>query len=244
MTDPSARPLLIVIPTRSRPEAVDQVMNAWQDTGAFQVAEPLWVYDADDPKAPKYLDRFDRWATMIRARSIPRWRPMVEKLNSAAVYHARYFERPYIGFAGDDHLPRTHGWAQDMVAALNFMGTGIVYPNDGYQGEKLATSWAMTADIVQVLDRMVPAPVEHLYCDNSIMDLGRAVGRLRYLPDHLVEHMHPVAGKAEGDEQYERVNSRDQYRKDRPAYKRWRSQGGLQADARAVAELLKGATDV
>jgi hypothetical protein len=236
VTDPSARPLLVIIPTRSRPEAVDRVMNAWQDTGAFQVAEPLWVYDRDDPRAAEYLPKFDRWGGLLRCRSIPQWKPMVHKLDVAALDYARYFDHRHIGFAGDDHLPRSHGWAHDMVAALDFMGTGIVYPNDGYQGEKLATSWAMTANIVRALERMVPAPVEHLYCDNAVMDLGRALGALRYLPDVLVEHMHPVAGKAADDEQYDRVNSRGQYAKDRPAYKRWRADGGPER----CAEIIKG----
>lgn len=240
----TGRPLLMIIPTRSRPEAVDKVMNAWQDTGAFQVAEPLWVWDVDDPKADKYLDRLTPWGHLLRCRSIPKWQPMVTKLNRAALDHARYSpEFRHIGFAGDDHLPRTAGWAQDMVGALDAMGTGIAYPDDGYQGERLASSWVMSADIVRRLGRMVPAPVEHLYCDNSIMDLGRAVGRLQYLPGVLVEHMHPVAGKAETDEQYETVNGRRQYANDRAAYRQWRTRGGLQADALLINELLRGARD-
>lgn len=246
MTDPSARPLLIIIPTRSRPEAVHRVMNAWQDTGAFQVAEPLFVYDRDDPRGPDYDAAFRGWERVIRERSVPRWMPMVHKLDRAAFDHAAYFGRRHIGFAGDDHLPRTAGWAQDMVAALDAMGTGIVYPDDGYKGEKLASSWAMSADIVRALGRMVPAPVEHLYCDNSIMDLGRAIGRLQYLPAILVEHMNPYAGgKAPMDEQYSRVNSRRQYAKDRPAYRHWRDRGGLQQCAEIVTRMcLKEAQDV
>lgn len=245
MTDPSARPLLVIIPTRGRPEAVDKVMNAWQDTGAFQVAEPLWLWDADDPRAGGYMDRLIHWAPMLRERRISAWMPMVHKLDLLAAEYARDGNHRHIGFAGDDHLPRTHGWAQDMAWALDWMGTGIVYPDDGYQHERLASSWAMTADIVRALGRMVPAPVEHLYCDNSIMDLGQAIGRLQYLPDVLVEHMHPVAGKVETDEQYERVNGREQYAKDRPAYKAWRNRGGLQQCAEIVNRMcLKGDTDV
>ncbi|WP_037684635.1 hypothetical protein, partial [Streptomyces griseus] len=106
---------------------------------------------------------------------------------------------------------RTVGWAGRYVDELRQLGTGIVYGDDGYQGERLPTQWAMTADVVGALGRMVPAPVEHLYCDNSVLDLGRAAGCIRYLPDVLVEHMHPVAGKAADDDQYRRVNSSAQY---------------------------------
>jgi hypothetical protein len=235
MTD---QPLLVIIPARGRPEAISKIVEAWDKTGAWEVAEPLFVIDFDDPKFYEYQRKLVMHGVGTY-RTVPQWRPMVAKLDSAAIDRASYYGHRHIGFAGDDHLPRTPGWAQGMVAALDAMGTGVVYPDDGYQHEKLASSWAMSADIIRALGRMVPAPVEHLYCDNSIMDLARAIDRLRYLPDVLVEHMHPVAGKVVTDEQYERVNGREQYRKDRPAYKRWRSQGGLQRDARAVADLLR-----
>jgi hypothetical protein len=238
------QPLLIIIPSRGRPEAVAKVVEAWSKTGAWQVAEPLFVIDLDDPRHTDYRRELVAHG-VAKCRTIPKWQPMVAKLDLAAIDHARYFEHRHIGFAGDDHLPRTPGWAQDMVGTLDAMGTGIVYPDDGHKHERLASSWAMTADIIRALGRMVPAPVEHLYCDNSVMDLGRAVGRLTYLPGVLVEHMNPYCdGKAPTDEQYERVNGRDQYRKDRPAYKRWRQQGGLQRDARVVADLIKGNVNV
>lgn len=235
-------PLLVIIPSRSRPEAVAKVARAWDDTGAWQVAEPLFVIDADDPRYDAYGKALAE--RCLNQRSVPRWVPMVEKLNNAAFDHARYYGHRHLAFMGDDHLPRTPGWAQDMIGALDMMGTGIVYPDDGYQHERLATSWAMTADIVRALGRMVPAPVEHLYCDNSIMDLGFAIGRLRYLPGILVEHMHPVAGKAERDEQYDRVNGRGQYSKDRSAYKRWVKFGGLCQAAEIVHRLTTGSDNV
>jgi hypothetical protein len=81
----------------------------------------------------------------------------------------------------------------------------------------------MTADIVRELGAMVPADVEHLYCDNVVRDIGIQAGCLRYLPEVLIEHMHPVVGKAESDEQYARVNSRQQNRGDRQAYRTWRA---------------------
>lgn len=234
-----AQPLLVIIPSRSRPESVAKIADAYDATGAWQVAAPLFVIDADDPACDAYESALS--ARLMARRRQPRWVPMVAKLNAAAIDHATYYDHRAIAFAGDDHIPRSAGWAQDTLAALDEMGTGIVYPNDGYQGEKLASSWAMTTDIIKQLGRMVPAPVEHLYCDNSIMDLGRAVGRLQYLPHVLIEHMHPVAGKVANDAQYERVNGREQYRKDRPQYRQWRDRGGLQRDAQLINELLKGA---
>jgi hypothetical protein len=98
----------------------------------------------------------------------------------------------------------------------------------------------MTADIVRALGKMVPAPVDHLYCDNAIRDLGRRADCLTYLPDVLIEHMHPAAGKASTDPQYQRVNSRQQYKGDRAAYHQWIESAQLELDAATVRKLTEG----
>lgn len=232
----TAADLLVIVPTRSRPEAVPRVVEAWENTGAFlDGAELLFVVDADDPAISDYVNQIN-FAGASR-RVMATWQPLVPKLNAAAATAVRDADPPFaIGFAGDDHLPRTPGWVRRYVDTLRAAGTGIVYGDDGYQHEKLPTQWAMTSDIVRALGGMIPAPVEHLYCDNAVHDLGQLLGRLYYLGDVLIEHMHPVAGKAETDEQYERVNSRQQYRGDRPAYRRWLTEGGLDQAARRVIE--------
>lgn len=238
--------LLVIVPTRSRPEAVGKVVAAWQATGAFgDGAELLFVVDNDDPACLDYVTAIDRARTYentcaLNWTSIETWKPLVPKLNEVALDVASSHPEPFaIGFAGDDHLPRTPGWARRYVEELRRPWTGIVYCDDGYQHENLPTQWAMRASIVRALGAMVPAPVEHLYCDNAIRDVGRAAGCLTYLPDVLIEHMHPVAGKAVTDEQYERVNSRRQYRGDRPAYRHWRDGGELAAAAAAVRRAIE-----
>lgn len=237
--------LLVIVPTRSRPENIPRVVDAWHETGAFgEGAELLFAYDADDPAAEEYYQQFGRIGLSmifpICFRQMPEWLPLVPKLNSVAVDYAGIGEHFALGFAGDDHLPRTKGWARRYVETLREMRTGIVFCDDGYR-QDIPTQWAMTSDIVRALGRMVPASVEHLYCDNAVGDLGSAAGVLRYLPDVLIEHMNPYAGgKAPMDAQYERVNGRDQYRTDRAAYRAWKRSGRLHADAAIVRALVKG----
>lgn len=231
--------LLVIVPSRGRPESLERVAGAWYETGAFPDGAGLvFAVDGDDPKFPDYRRALDRLAaadpgpTTINLMHNVAWEPMVAKLNRAALMFAEQGHFA-LGFAGDDHLPRTHGWAGRYLAALRELGIGIVYGDDGIQGQRLPTQWAMTADIVRTLGRMVPAPVEHLYCDNAVKDLGEQAGCLRYLPDVLIEHMHPVGGKAPMDAGYARVNRREQYRKDGLAYERWK-QTDRAIDAGAV----------
>lgn len=240
--------LLMIVPTRSRPQNVMPVVEAWLETDAFAVADLMLVADMDDPSFDAYCTATERAARDVAARTrsgmvilhcAPRHEQLVPKLNAAALNAADDYE--FVGFAGDDHLPRTRAWAQSFVDLFDRdRSAGIAYPDDGYQHENLASSWVMRADIVRELGRMVPAPVEHLYCDNSVMDVGREAGCLTYLPDVLVEHVHPVAGKVVTDAQYERVNGREQYRRDRPAYKRWKRDGGLASDAAQVRAVTDG----
>jgi predicted O-methyltransferase YrrM len=212
--------LAILIPTRGRPGNILKVISAWDFTSAWDVADMVLIVDADDPEIEAYRE-FDRSpVSPISVAEVPVWMPMVHKLDMAARDLApRYFA---LGFAGDDHLPQTINWAGRYLAVLHELQTGMVYGDDGYQGQKLSTEWAVTSDAVRALGRMVPAPVEHMYCDNSMMDLFGAAGALRHLPEVRIEHMHPVAGKAETDAQYQRVNHRDQFKKDRTHYEVWR----------------------
>lgn len=238
--------MLIIVPTRSRPENVAKVVRAWEDTDAFRDADLCFAYDLDDPKVNDYVDIFRVYElTSVR---LAEWKPLVPKLNEVAVAASRsggadrYFA---IGFAGDDHLPRTYGWAARYLDELEMMGTGVVSCPDGFRRDKLPTQWAMTADIVRALGRMVPAPVDHLYCDNAVQDLATAADCYAYLDDVLIEHMHPLAGrrepKAAWDDQYRHVNRPEQFRQDSEAYEKWK---GWQAgeDVATVRELRSGVT--
>jgi predicted O-methyltransferase YrrM len=217
-----ASELAVLIPTRGRPENIRRVIGAWDFTNAWDVADMIVVADADDPEIGGYRAIFaEDDALPARLVVMDEWMPMVHKLDRVAVELAGEGAYFALGFAGDDHLPQTINWAKTYLAELHKLGTGMVYGDDGYQGRKLSTEWAITADAVRALGRMVPAPVEHMYCDNSIMELFEAAGALAHLPGVRIEHRHPIAGKAESDAQYKRVNSRNQFATDKAAYDRW-----------------------
>lgn len=229
--------LLVIVPSRGRPDNVARVIQAWRDTGAFTDAQLSVAYDADDPAREQYDAVLAGAGAGVAGHLVPTWQPMVPKLNAVAVGAVAVLPKLFaVGFGGDDHLPRTPGWAGAYLRALREMGTGVVYGDDGFQGARLPTQWAMTADIVRALGTMVPPPVQHLYCDNAIADLGRAARCLRYLPGVLVEHMHPLAGKAASDAGYRRVNSPQQYDIDRAMYQSWR-RNRLAEDADTVSRL-------
>ena len=97
----------------------------------------------------------------------------------------------------------------------------MAYGNDLLQGQRLPTMIAMTSDIVKALGGMVPPKMKHLYLDNFWKKLGEDLEALTYIDAVVVEHMHPVAGKAEWDEGYKEVNAQEIYSFDALAYQNY-----------------------
>ena len=205
--------LTVVIPSRGRPQAVNDLAETFQATCT---TDPMLVFslDEDDPDLGRYLGAI---------RDLPSWvdvcvapnANMAEALNHAAGGALDGFA---VGFMGDDHRPRTHGWDAEYLKVLRELGTGIVYGDDLFQRQNLPTQVAMTTDIVRALGWMTPPGPRHMYLDNFWRDLGNAADCLRFLPDVVVEHVHPVAGKAVVDEGYARVNAPEMFEHDRLAY--------------------------
>lgn len=104
----------------------------------------------------------------------------------------------------DDHWPQTHSWDALYLDALEQLGgTGVVYGNDLFQRDLLPTAPGISADIVRELGWYAPPELQHWYCDNFWLELGKRSGRLAYLPDVIIEHRNVQAGKAPDDATYQ-----------------------------------------
>lgn len=210
--------LVVIVPSRGRPGALRELAEAFRDTCATETYL-AFVVDENDSTLPEYRRAAAEIRGLCSIIEAPAPSSMVKSLNYAAAILAPQF--PAVAFMGDDHRPRTRGWDVHYLFALEELGTGIVYGDDGLQGENLPTQVAMTSDIVRELGWMAPPGLKHLYVDNVWKSLGIAAECLRYLPDVLVEHMHPFAGKAEVDDGYARVNAPEVAEHDKAEYVRW-----------------------
>jgi hypothetical protein len=227
--------MLVIVPSRGRPSNIARLYRAWDDTDADA---DLWVcVDIDDPQLAGYreVNRGQHGVLMID-------RPhgsIVPILNQAAkmAVDAGYRQ---IGFCGDDHRPVTVGWDKALAAALDELGTGIAYGNDLMQGERIPTAVFMTADIPAALGYMCPPCFTHLYLDDCWRAWADGIDRRRYLPDVIIEHLHPQAGgKAEWDDGYRRCNGGDMWERDTAAWHLYRS-GELHHDLCKLKGLIDG----
>lgn len=209
--------LVVIVPSRGRPEAARTLTQHFRNTCTAKTFL-IFAVDQDDPSKANYEGVGD--GTSSGVIFVPS-HTMVEALNMVATYQAS--TGPFaIGFMGDDHCPRTVGWDRAYLDALHELGTGIVYGNDLLQGERIPTQCAMTSDIIQALGYMAPPALTHLFVDDAWKAWGEALGRLRYLPDVIVEHVHPITGKVAWDEGHERVNAPEMYQRDADAFALYR----------------------
>ncbi|MFD9949707.1 hypothetical protein ACFWYW_55525 [Nonomuraea sp. NPDC059023] len=224
--------LLVIVPSRGRPHNIAELHVAWTET-THRHAQLLVAVDDDDPTLPEYQRVCA--LTGIELTVGPRLR-LTGTLNKVAVERAP--QHHALAFMGDDHRPRTIGWDAILLNELDPLGTGIAYGNDLLQGEKMATAVAMTSDIVLALGYMAPPSMVHLCLDLVWLDWGRAIDRLVYLPDTVIEHMHPDVGKAVRDAGYDEANSPAQTAADHAAYEAYRHGPAFQADVEKLKALL------
>lgn len=213
--------LTVLVPTRGRPKNLADLWGCFQETCDGDTRLVACV-DTDDPELPAYQALADELQDELwfRLETGPRLR-LGPTLNVAGPKWAA--RSAAVAFMGDDHRPRTRGWDTAYVAELERLGTGMVYGNDLIQGPNLPTQVAMTSDIVLATGHMVPPGAVHLWLDNAWLALGRALGAITYLPSVVVEHMHPIAGKAPMDAGYAEANADAVSDADRAVFEAWQA---------------------
>ena len=195
---------LILVPTRGRPQNAIEVLASHKQFSCK--SDLLFIVDLDDPMRKEYIEAVSQERIELTRTQT---RGMAQPLNVVArLYSTKGYE--FFTFIGDDHRPQTPDWDVRLANALGDK-PGIAYGNDLLQGERLPTAVLMSAAIVTALGGMVPPKLRHLYLDNFWLRLGKDLGNLKYLPDVIVEHRHPLAGKAEWDQGYREVNSNELY---------------------------------
>ncbi len=199
---------LLIVPTRHRPDSCDALLAQFRETS--QDCDILFGIDEDDYSP--YSDE-----VMALASINPRLR-MCGTLNLLATKHANDYE--YLAFMGDDHRPMTKGWDVELANEIGDRD-GVAYGNDLLQRANLPTAVMMSASIVRAIGYMAPPELIHMYMDNFWKMLGTDLNHLRYRDDVIIEHLHPIAGKANVDAGYTEVNSPEVYSKDLVAFEQY-----------------------
>lgn len=207
----------MIMPTRGRPERAAEMSASFYDNayGRGWPDDPeLWLaLDRNDSRISEY-DYKHYWLVLIGN--------MVERTNKMAKYLLDGMDdRDILGWMADDSRIKTYGWDKFVTNAFD-KGALMVQTNDLHMGEERAqANFFMRADVVKALGWFALPTSKHLYVDSAWTTLGKASGTLKYLPDVIIEHAHPVVDKGVWDQQYLDTHVEIRYAEDRAAFESW-----------------------
>jgi len=186
------------------------LIKSWQETQSGY-SDLLLVLDDDDKELKKYPKN-----VLVRIG------PRVGLSSGCNLGVKLYPDYKYYASAGDDHRFKTKGWDKMMIDKIKKEGgVGIAYGDDLLQGNRLPTAVVMSANIIEAMGYMIPPSLKHLRIDVAFRALGLRIQKLFYMPEIIIEHLHPAAKKAEWDEGYLRVNSTEMVSHDSKNYVIW-----------------------
>lgn len=219
---------LALCPTRGRPAAARETLSSFRETQRDPGSRLVFVVDADDPELEAY-----RAIPGGEVHVVPAEGTMGRALARAGRDRALLGSATSVGMVGDDNRFRSPGWDLILDGWLQAEG-GIAYGDDGFQHERLPTSWWVSRSLVDAFGIVYPE-LRHYWMDNWWLELGRGAGAIRYFPDVSIEHLHPLAGKASHDSIYARGEANG--RGDQERFRHWMARDRKRDVARAVAIL-------
>lgn len=189
---------IVVVPTRNRPAQCDRLIKSFEAT--TDNAQLMFVVDGDDES----YDGFD-WRGHGCAEMSPR-ASLTQKLNHTVKNILDDYEE--IMWQGDDHEFMTPHWDTRLSEVRKAWGSGWLYPNNDRRSD-VPETWTVSADVVRVLGWYANPVLAHYYIDNSVAELGKRAGIIRWVPDvRIVHHHYSVDKEAEYDDLYKETEQR------------------------------------
>lgn len=203
--------LAVLVPVLNRPQNIKPLLESIYATTPD--ARVLFIADPDDTAE---LDAI----AAAGGEMIAPGGSYAAKINAGV---ARTDE-PFILLAADDVRPR-EGWFEAAVDTM-VNGVQVVGCNDGiprparpeHATHFLITRAAATLPCIDGRPGPLCEAYGHWYTDDEYIATARKRGMYAYAHDALVEHLHPMTGKAEDDETY--VKGRSSWKLDRRQFMR------------------------
>ncbi len=223
----------LVLPTRGRVALAQRMLQSVRTTARRPEAIQVVLY----------LDADDAASHALSCEGLVLDRIIGPGGRMGAITQASYAacRGDYIMLVNDDVIFRTPGWdARVRETFARFAdGVGLAWGNDLFQGPVLPSHPILSRAACEVMGGVCPADYDRDSIDKHIFDIFRRLGerghaRAVYLPDVVVEHLHPEAGKGKVDETYRRRNpSLDEF-----VYLAWAEE--REALAAALAAKIEG----
>ena len=204
--------ILLKFPTRSRPQQAMRVIQQYSNMAINPKSIGVAMScDSDDESMTRTLvrDEFDRilgqfgWHQIYYGNS----KTKIEACNA----DMEKIEYPWdiVVLVSDDMVPIVRGY--DDVIRSHMMSSfpdtnGILWFNDGHQGENLNTLSVMGRTMYQSFGYIYHPSYKSFYCDTEFTDLCKTSLRSKcvYSPTCIVRHEHPGNGYGGFDSLYQK----------------------------------------
>lgn len=218
--------IVIIVPSRGRPKRARSMADSAMRTARTEIRLIVAV-DPDDEALGEYR------------RKVPGVRVLPERLGYTRTLNTiaaeLWDEDCIIGAFGDDVLFETDGW--DRIVERTLVTPGIAFGDDLIHGPNHPTAVFMSSVIARTLGWLALPTTSHQWADDGWKRLGQQAGVLRYMPDVVVEHLHPAVQKAEWDDTYRSVFDDERAKSDYEGFMAWQSDG-LERDVALVRSVL------
>lgn len=218
--------ICLIVPSRGRPERAAAMVASARALASGPVRIVVAV-DDDDPTLPQYEMGLPAELMVVPHQGY------TGTLN--AVGSSAWDDYSILGAFGDDVLFRSPNW--DEIVQRTLQTPGIAYGDDLIHGKNHPSAVFMSSSIAKALGWLALPATSHQWADDGWKRLGQETGLLRFMPDVIVEHMHPGVGKAEWDDTYRSVFEDARAKADYDGFMGW-VDAGLAEDAAKVRASL------
>jgi len=198
--------LLIKFPTRGRREKFFQVLDTYldmmEDKQNYSIVVSCDQDDADmcNPEVKSRLDQYKNLRVHFGNN-----KTKIEAVN-ADLSPDEDFD--IILLASDDMIPVVKGYDRIIREMMKkkFPDTdGVLFFNDGYQGDKLNTLCILGRAYYKRFNYIYHPAYKSLWCDNEFMHVADMLGKQTYFEQNIIRHEHPDSNRSlEEDQLYEK----------------------------------------
>lgn len=219
----------VIAPTRGRPSRALHMADSFARTRHSTFTHLTLALDSADPMQAAYIEgsQGKPWfAVPVPTGS------MIERTNDVAWR----IDADIYGWAADDNVFVTPQWDKFVREAFEDPHVTTVNTNDLLVGDEKGGVYFVRGTVVRALGWFLPTFLQHLYADFAVTSLAKKAGTYLYLPDVVIEHVHPYAGKAAWDDLYAAVNNQAMDQRDGDAFRKWWNEGGADNDAEVLRQ--------
>jgi glycosyltransferase involved in cell wall biosynthesis len=173
--------------------------------------EPFRVIFIPDTDDDPMLKRCEEAAEADDVEVLPVKANYARKINAGV----RATDEPLLFFGADD-LKFHSEWLERAKVRMD-ENIGVVSTNDlcnarTMKGENathpLVARWYAESPTIDGSPGPLHEDYPHEYCDRELSEVARARGAFAYAMDSIVEHLHPLVGKAPADDIYDQIQMR------------------------------------